>query len=362
MIIKDTDNKEVLQSYLLTTARYRFSVYEKRILYRLVEFAQQDLLGKKINAGYSINRTLFDDRIITMPTTAFLKDEKDQNHVRVKKALQDLRNKTMEFIDGHIWSLVGIIEKPKLDLKGDIVEFEVNPKIWGAILDFAKGHRKYEIAIAMWFRSDFSMRFYELFSHQKRPTTYTIEYLKEMFEIQEKYKGRPADFIKRVVAVAKKELDEKSPFSFKYKTIKKGRKITSIMFTPYDTGKNDIEISVIPVKTRVSNSIFNYLIKEYGFQDVQIKKNIIKLVDAENKFDLYDFLRKIKTRAMESQTPTIAYTMKSIQNEIDNYDVAQAKLEIRLQNQVRREQGKPTLTDTEKQAILEIEKFKASSQ
>lgn len=29
-------NKEVIQSYLITTARYDFSVYEKRIIYRIV--------------------------------------------------------------------------------------------------------------------------------------------------------------------------------------------------------------------------------------------------------------------------------------------------------------------------------------
>ena len=29
------NNKEVLQSYILTTAKYDYSVYEKRILYKI---------------------------------------------------------------------------------------------------------------------------------------------------------------------------------------------------------------------------------------------------------------------------------------------------------------------------------------
>ena len=30
-------NKDVIQSYLMTVSKYNFSVYEKRIVYRLVE-------------------------------------------------------------------------------------------------------------------------------------------------------------------------------------------------------------------------------------------------------------------------------------------------------------------------------------
>ena len=37
------NNKDVFQSYILTVAKYDFSTYEKRILYRLVEMAQKDV-------------------------------------------------------------------------------------------------------------------------------------------------------------------------------------------------------------------------------------------------------------------------------------------------------------------------------
>ena len=45
------ENKNVIQSYMLTAARYDFSVYEKRILYRLVELAQAELQGKDLWNG-----------------------------------------------------------------------------------------------------------------------------------------------------------------------------------------------------------------------------------------------------------------------------------------------------------------------
>ena len=46
MAIKIT-NKDVIQSYLMTVSKYNFSVYEKRILYRLVEAMQCEIEGKK---------------------------------------------------------------------------------------------------------------------------------------------------------------------------------------------------------------------------------------------------------------------------------------------------------------------------
>ena len=37
------NNKQVFQSYVLTTAKYDFSPYEKRIMYRLIELAQKEI-------------------------------------------------------------------------------------------------------------------------------------------------------------------------------------------------------------------------------------------------------------------------------------------------------------------------------
>ena len=40
-------NKDLIQSYIMTTAKYDFNVYEKRIIYRLVEMAQGEVQGVK---------------------------------------------------------------------------------------------------------------------------------------------------------------------------------------------------------------------------------------------------------------------------------------------------------------------------
>ena len=63
-------NKDVIQSYIVTTARYDFTVYEKRILYRLVEFLQPSLEGEKLKGKIAIKQDLFGHHV-TMAISCF---------------------------------------------------------------------------------------------------------------------------------------------------------------------------------------------------------------------------------------------------------------------------------------------------
>lgn len=315
-------NKDVIQSYILTTAKYDFNVHEKRILYRLVELAQKDLEGKELGKGYSINKTLFDDRIVSMPIKAFLNQEKDKNHTRVKQALRDLRNKTMEFEDDKTWELIGIIEKPKIEKYDETVEIEINPKVWHAILSFAKGFRKYELKTAMSFDSIYAMRFYELFSGKKSPITYKVNNLKIMFNIEDKYTDRPAAFIEKVVKVAKRELDKKSPYSFEFRPEKTGRKITHITFFPvYISENRDSDLDKRDLQKKVSLSwdldkmIVDYLKQNFNFTKEEVKYNIGLLIEANNELDLMLELSKLKTKAENKSNPK-GYLINAIKGKL----------------------------------------------
>lgn len=224
------NNKDLIQSYILTTAKYDYTAYEKRILYRIVELMQELTEGKKLNQKYSVQTNLFGDVDIQMPVSAFLKDENDQNYGIAKKALKSLNSKQIEYEDDKAWRLFNLIERPVIDKRG-YVTFRLHPLIASVFLDFSKGFRKYELKTAMQFESVYAMRFYELMSGQTRPLTYLIDDLKIRFKLDDKYKY-VKDFIKYVINVAKKELDEKSPYSFEYQINKQGKKFHSITFYP----------------------------------------------------------------------------------------------------------------------------------
>lgn len=265
-------NKEVLQSYIITTAKYDFSIYEKRILYRQIEIEQELLLGNKITPNIKIETNLWRDKKYTIPVRALLTNGEDKNHARIKKAFEDLMNKkiiyeTKDEIEGF-----PLVQYFHIDKKGETVTWQSHSKIVDAVVDFAKGFRKYELKTAMEFESVYSMRFYELLSGQTTPLTYTIEQLKSMFQIQNRYK-QVNDFLRFVIEPAKKELDAKSPYSFDYHVNKEGRRFHSITFFPIRKEEvTEQQLRKYSPK-KLSSEVENYLLNNIGYTQSEIEAN-----------------------------------------------------------------------------------------
>lgn len=309
-------NKDLIQSYVLTTAKYDFSIYEKRVLYRLVELCQKALEGQKLDKYFVLQPELFEGiRKVVMPISAFFKDGKDENYAAVKKALQSLRNKTFEYEDEHEWKLIGLIEMPRYtkhdkNIPKGYVQFHIHQEIFDAILSFTKGYRKFELKTAMEFESVYSMRFYELMSGQKKPITYTIEDLRERLQLQDKYKQN-RDFLKRTVLKAKSELDAKSPWAFDYNLNKRGRKIHSITFIPkFQPEHRDqaLEEQDLQKKTSprwdLTPPELHYLENQFGFDTKGIKNNMKLFIACKNKgLSLVDEFAEIFPHASKANSP-----------------------------------------------------------
>lgn len=329
-------NKDILQSYVITTARYDFSIYEKRILYRIIEVLQAKLLGLKLTFNYSIQKDLYGDYEFTLPISIFLKDEHDTNYKEVKKALKSLRNKDFEYEDATEWGVYGIIEKPKIKKYDSSVKLLITPLLMEAFMNFAKGYRKYELRTAMEFDSVYTMRFYELLSGQERPLSFVIDDLKKMFKIEGKYK-QINDFIKRVIEPAKKELAQKAPYSFEYKINKQGRKFHSITFHPYkipankdfDLEKSDLQKQLSP-RWILSSQVLKYLETEYGFKNKEITQWYDLFKEAQQKLDLMIFLSEKKRYALSAKNPK-GYLISCLKKELKKHpaiDVKQTELDL----------------------------------
>jgi len=317
------NNKDVVQSYILTTAKYDFSVYEKRILYRLVEAFQHLLKGKRLEGKLKVERDLFGEYNITMPISDFLAGENDNHYARVKKALMDLENKSFEYEDERVWELIRIIQSPSILKYDSMVTFRIQPKIFEAILNFSKGYRKYELRTAMEFKSTYAMRFYELLSGQKRPLTYKIDDLKLMFRVEEKYR-LTADFLRKVIVAAKRELDAKSPYSFEYKTNKLGRKIHSVTLYPVYVAQNrDPLLEQRELRKQVSlgwdldRIVVNYLRENFGFTDAEIKNNIDLFKAAQKEItDFLYFLSEIRPKAQKARVSPQAFVVGAVRKKL----------------------------------------------
>jgi plasmid replication initiation protein len=321
----ESKNKEVIQSYIMTAAKYSFSVHEKRILYRLIEKIQYALEGEKLDSQFHIDQTCFEEKIFSIPMRELLTGENDKNYLQIKKALVSLRNKTIEIENEKEWYPIGIIEKPKVKKYEAIAVFEVPKEICEALFNFAKGHRKYELKTAMAFESVYAMRFYELFSNQTRPISYSIDTLKEMFGLSDKYMGKPSVFVGKVVEKAKTELDKKSPHSFTYTRRKTGRNLTHIDFFPRKTNIVDEGLEKEILLKRASNrwvidaETDKVLRDSYGFTSKEINSNIDLFGEAEKKLALVKLLEYKVQYCIKRKNPkgTIIAIIKKELEDID---------------------------------------------
>lgn len=312
------DNKNVMQSYILTTAKYDFSAYEKRIMYRLIECAQSELDGILIRDNmHKITPTLF-GREIVMPVADILKNENDKNYKIAKNAFKSLSEKYIEYEDDETWQYTPVITNPKIKKTEGLAKFYVFNEIWNCLLDFTKGFRKYELITAMQFQSVYSMRMYELMSGQKKPLEFTFEDLKQRFGVADKYKFA-ANFKQRILDVAKKELDSSSPYSFNYIEVKTGKKVVGFKFFPiYQPDKQDPELLSVEMRSKVtasgqiSREAYDYFRYSFEFKAEEINKNKKTLIEGEKIIpDFIEFLASLVGPSRQAKN-RIGYVINAV--------------------------------------------------
>ena len=306
---REKASRQVVQSYIATTAMYDFNVYEKRVLYNLVKLAQSEIEGIRLADNlYRIEHGLGEFLKIELPISDFLTDEDDKNHSRIKAALKALHQKTFTYRDDEVWECMSIISNPKIRLHSSRVSFIVNNKVWDVLLDFSRGFSRYDLEVAFSLESAYSMRFYEMLAGQEEPITYTIEALRKEFCLEDKY-AMTKDFIRRVVESAKHELDMKSPVSFTYTPIKEGRKIVKLLFFPVKHPANERSDMFFKQAIRrygtagqLSEVEYRFL-REIGFTEGGIKNNLPLLMDCQKHLDLIYELALIKGKSRTKKNP-----------------------------------------------------------
>lgn len=320
-------NKDVFQSYVMTVMRYDASnVILKRILTHIVNANQDFNEGVKYKGGVVINidEDLFKDRYYTFEIKSILMGETDKNHTRVKKAFRTLQTKIFEFDNKEEQDYFAIPFITGLRITRGVATFRMSELIYKAFVDYTKGYRKFEFELSLSMSSGYSMRLYELISGQIEPLTFEIKHLKQIFKLENNYK-RVNDFIRYVIEPAKKELDEKSPYTFNYKTNKKGRAYHSITFIPIyqpqfrndDLERKELQKQVSPGMILGRQST-DYLKHSFDFTTAEIKQNIEIFTQASKKFDLIEFLSKVKPRANRANNPK-GYVIASIKSQLKNF-------------------------------------------
>jgi plasmid replication initiation protein len=294
----------------------------KRILTHIVNANQNYIQGQKVGGAIlNIEEDLFKDREYTLDAKELLQGEHDKNYQRIYDAFDYLQGKFITYEDSEIRFRVPFVTAVYAKKRNGTIRFRMSELIYKAFADYTKGFRKYELQISLSLTSVYSIRLYELISGQQYPLTYTITGLKEMFQVQDKYKN-VNDFIRFVIEPAKKELDEKSPYSFEYSINKKSRAFHSITFHPVHQPKyrdEDLETKDLQKKTALSwildRNTKDYLTNGFSFTTAEIKQNIALFDEANKTFDLIAFMSKVKPKANRANNPK-GYLINAIKLEL----------------------------------------------
>ncbi len=333
--------KKVIESYVISEARYSIGVYAHRLLIRLMESAQKyiydiDFTDSRTSRKVEVGQ--WGDAEIILPVRAILFDDDDRNYDKARAAVEELMSKFISYDDGETYRATQILNEVELSrLKGRMV-IRVNRNLWRAMLDFSKGYRTIDMETILRLRSSYAMRLYSLVAMSKTPLTFTIQQLREMWELQDKYKATK-DFIRNTIAQAKEELDRSSQYSFDYvlnysksDPINQGRRgrlsVTSITFYPkqriVNAKANDLRRQISP-SMMLGAEVADVLKHKFSFDSKGIQNNMA-IFDIANKHgELLPFLDKVAPAALRAKNPQ-GYVIAALRKHLINLGVPEEEL------------------------------------
>lgn len=220
MIAKKKERQIVIANKI-NEARYRMTTTEHKMFLYCIGSVNND--DKKINNYFEITTKAFAN-YLGVSSTNLYRD--------MKNITDGLTNKTIEIKTGaesHI--RMPVIER--LEFNNGLIKIHINKHLAPYLLDLKNNFTKYYLKDVIHFKSNYSIRIYQLLSQyvNLKFVTYDIEKLKHLLNIDSSQYNNYADFKRYVLNKAQNEIGKDKIISFTYKEIKIVKKVKSIQFT-----------------------------------------------------------------------------------------------------------------------------------
>ena len=229
---------KLIQSFLLSVTRVRLTLYEQRIITKIVESAQGNLEGLTLAQLRKVENP-YTNIELTIPIRYILSDN-TKDYAKVIDACRALMSRKFEFYDPTTRTYYAdtVIHNVRHIKGSGEISFMVSKVLLDVIYDFTLGYKSYDLETALTLPTPYAVRMYVLLNEQIKPITWDIEKLKAMFGVAEKY-DQTADFIKKVIEPARKSLNDAHVNSFTYNRNTDGhsKKVTSLTFFPVKTNQ-----------------------------------------------------------------------------------------------------------------------------
>lgn len=317
---------EIVQSFIYSVSRVQLSLYEQRILLKVIEHAQTVLKGKLVkNCLFRMEHNL-DNVKIEIPVRYIL-TEGSKHYEDIKEAAIKLMGRRFEFWDSQAkaWYSSPLIYNVAYVQGSGLLSFYVSKMLYDVALDFTRGFCRYDLETALSLSSPYAVRLYAIVSSQSRPIVYRISELKKMFGVEDKYK-QTRDFILKVIDPAKRILDREGCNSFTYSKIKEGNKVTALCIAPLKRRQltADELAAKVSLKRLVNNEILIVMISYMGFTTKEISAHKVLLHQFCELPYAVDTIYNIERR-FRSKKKNKGYVIAAIRDEVDSFRRMQDK-------------------------------------
>lgn len=325
----------IKQPYSLTISKYKYNLYEKRILVSIVSSLQNVLVFREKNESDGeladrINKICKRNYRLQLKVKDLIPDG-SKNHANVRVALESLLNKKIIFNrkssknNEKVTVFTGLILEAEYKYKSEVVDILISKNILPYFILVAGGFTRYAFEVAFGCRSSYTIRIYEYICHWRDVWSSNnghfrikIEELKEFLYLDDKY-VRSNDFKTYILIPASKELKSKGDIWFTIEeAIKETRKVVGWKIKVYKKQASASKPLSSPILSAVNTyeSVKRRLsISSLEFSSSDLKQKLIK------KFKLSSW----QVRVILDKVPA-----KDIHNTL--YEITVTKADNRIRN------------------------------
>lgn len=304
----------VKKSNYLNQASYKLSVIEQKVIALLAAQIKDDDIG-------------FQPYCLDIREFQTLIGNKSMNYAYIEEVANSLQNRELHIQFTNAQGAVEHLNTRWLSssryIEGTgVVELRFDPNLQPFLLQLKNRFTMYRLENIIQLTSQFSIRLYELLKQYENigSRTFTLEELREFIGIDDTQYRLYADFKRRVILAAQKELKEKSDVFFEFEEVKVGRSVGKLLFhifTQPTPAKNITPVSSNKTAKKIEaddglKELLEILPEEYRNKS-SLKKTLLKYLASDGKD--YVIRNIIYANDHSDRSNYRAYLSKSLQSD-----------------------------------------------
>lgn len=258
------ENGLVVKNNNLIEARYDLGLNEQKIILYAVNKLDRD--KEKFNI-LSLNIRDFFELIGTT----------QERYTEIRETVRGLRKKEIIINTKERELIVGWLSSIDYLKDEGTIELEFSEKLIPYLLQLKERFTRYEIENILYLKNKHSIRIYELMKQYEKigKREFELEQFKYLLMIDKQYK-RVYDLERFVLEVAQKEINEFTDLNITYEKLKKGKKVTGLLFE-------------IESKNKEKQVYIEYLNGTYNIKEMKSKMGLSnENFSAEQIINLYE--------------------------------------------------------------------------